>query len=129
MFRLIVLSILITLAGCVDQSRDVSEAGSPVGSSASESSASADVTSSDGVVSESDTNPKREVLLNVGENIILPAYKALRDDAAVFSGDGNADKAAVQKMVMLELKLNTPPKPDDAADALSLALSLSFELR
>ena len=48
---------------------------------------------------------------------------------AAISGDGNADKAAVQKMVMLELKLNTPPKPDDAADALSLALSLSFELR
>ena len=84
MFRLIMVSILVTLAGCVDQSRDVSEAGSPVGSSASESSASADVTSSDGGVSESDTNPKREVLLNVGENIILPAYKALRDNAAVF---------------------------------------------
>jgi crossover junction endodeoxyribonuclease RuvC len=48
---------------------------------------------------------------------------------AAISGDGKADKAAIQKMVMLELGLNTPPKPDDAADALSLALSLSFELR
>jgi crossover junction endodeoxyribonuclease RuvC len=45
------------------------------------------------------------------------------------TGDGNADKKAIQKMVMLELKLDQPPKPDDAADAVSLALTLCSELR
>ncbi len=45
------------------------------------------------------------------------------------TGDGRADKKAIQKMVLLELNLKSPPKPDDAADALSLALSLSCELR
>lgn len=45
------------------------------------------------------------------------------------TGNGRADKKAVQKMVMLELKLKEIPKPDDAADAVSLALALSAELR
>lgn len=41
---------------------------------------------------------------------------------ARLTGDGKADKRAIQKMVQLELGLSTWPKPDDAADALSLAL-------
>ncbi len=45
------------------------------------------------------------------------------------TGDGNADKQSIQKMVMLELNLDAPPKPDDAADAVSLALTLCSELR
>ncbi|MBU0982145.1 crossover junction endodeoxyribonuclease RuvC [Patescibacteria group bacterium] len=45
------------------------------------------------------------------------------------TGNGNADKQMIQKMVMLELKLQEIPKPDDAADALSLALALCSELR
>jgi crossover junction endodeoxyribonuclease RuvC len=45
------------------------------------------------------------------------------------TGDGKASKKAIQKMLMLELGLEQAPKPDDAADALSLALTLSFELR
>lgn len=45
------------------------------------------------------------------------------------TGDGTADKKAIQKMVMLELGLSSPPKPDDAADAVNLALTLSSELR
>ena len=45
------------------------------------------------------------------------------------TGDGRADKKAMQKMVMLELGLTEIPKPDDAADAISLALALSSELR
>jgi crossover junction endodeoxyribonuclease RuvC len=39
-----------------------------------------------------------------------------------FVGNGRADKIAIQKMTMLELQLKAPPKPDDAADALALAL-------
>ncbi len=45
------------------------------------------------------------------------------------TGDGKADKHAIQKMVKLELDLKELPKPDDAADALSLALTLCCELR
>ncbi|MBT4384906.1 crossover junction endodeoxyribonuclease RuvC [Candidatus Peregrinibacteria bacterium] len=45
------------------------------------------------------------------------------------TGDGTADKKAIQKMLCLELNLDEPPKPDDAADALSLALTLATELR
>lgn len=45
------------------------------------------------------------------------------------TGNGKADKKAIQKLVMLELKLSELPRPDDAADAVSLALALAAELR
>lgn len=45
------------------------------------------------------------------------------------TGDGSADKKSIQKMVMLELGLKAAPKPDDAADAVSLALSLAATVR
>ena len=45
-----------------------------------------------------------------------------------FVGNGRADKIAIQKMTMLELKLKAPPKPDDAADALAIALILAAEV-
>ena len=45
------------------------------------------------------------------------------------TGDGRADKKAMQKMIKLELGLAEIPKPDDAADAISLALALASELR
>ena len=45
------------------------------------------------------------------------------------TGDGRADKKAVQKMVKLELQLDKAPKPDDAADAVSLALCFGIEHR
>jgi crossover junction endodeoxyribonuclease RuvC len=38
------------------------------------------------------------------------------------AGWGNADKRQMQGMVMRLLKLSEPPKPDDAADALALAI-------
>lgn len=38
------------------------------------------------------------------------------------TGDGQADKLQVQTMLMHMLKLSEPPKPDDAADALGLAI-------
>ncbi|PKK90644.1 MAG: crossover junction endodeoxyribonuclease RuvC [Candidatus Wallbacteria bacterium HGW-Wallbacteria-1] len=47
------------------------------------------------------------------------------------TGDGKADKKGVQKMVALVLGLDHIPKPDDAADALAIAIcranSLSLE--
>jgi crossover junction endodeoxyribonuclease RuvC len=38
------------------------------------------------------------------------------------TGDGNADKRQVQDMLMRMFRLEAPPKPDDAADALALAV-------
>ena len=47
----------------------------------------------------------------------------------LLTGNGSADKKSIQKMLCLELNLKTIPNPDDAADALSLALCLSSTLR
>ncbi len=44
-------------------------------------------------------------------------------------GYGNAEKKQVQKMVQLHLKLESIPKPDDASDALAVALTCSASLR
>jgi crossover junction endodeoxyribonuclease RuvC len=41
------------------------------------------------------------------------------------TGYGNADKKQVQEMVKVFLKLKAVPKPDDAADALALAIATS----
>ncbi|MEO0532540.1 MAG: crossover junction endodeoxyribonuclease RuvC [Cyanobacteria bacterium P01_A01_bin.123] len=43
------------------------------------------------------------------------------------TGYGNADKQSVQAAVARELKLTQLPKPDDAADALALALAAWFQ--
>ncbi len=42
------------------------------------------------------------------------------------TGDGRADKHQVQQAVQRELSLATLPKPDDAADALAIALTSWF---
>ncbi len=42
---------------------------------------------------------------------------------AAVTGNGQSDKAAVTKMVTKILRLDTPPKPADAADALALAIT------
>ncbi|MCC5636020.1 crossover junction endodeoxyribonuclease RuvC [Nostoc sp. CHAB 5844] len=44
------------------------------------------------------------------------------------TGYGNADKSDVQAAVAREFNLETVPKPDDAADALAVALTASFQL-
>lgn len=55
-------------------------------------------------------------------------YNPLQIKVAV-TGDGRADKKQVQKMVKMILKLNTVPKPDDAADALAIALCHAQNMR
>ena len=45
---------------------------------------------------------------------------------SVVTGDGRADKRQVQDMVVRILALQEIPKPDDAADALALALYGAF---
>lgn len=44
------------------------------------------------------------------------------------TGYGNADKSEVQEAVARELNLDEIPKPDDAADALAIALSAWYQL-
>ncbi len=51
----------------------------------------------------------------------LYEYTPMQIKLAV-TGDGHADKPAVQQMVRLQLGLSAIPKPDDAADALAVAL-------
>ena len=43
------------------------------------------------------------------------------------AGHGHADKDAVLDAVMRELNLESPPRPDDAADALAVALTGWFQ--
>ena len=43
------------------------------------------------------------------------------------AGSGHAKKDEVLEAVMRELKLNKPPRPDDAADALAIALTGLFQ--
>ena len=43
------------------------------------------------------------------------------------AGHGHADKDAVLDAVMRELELEQPPRPDDAADALAVALTGWFQ--
>ncbi|MBO9999075.1 MAG: crossover junction endodeoxyribonuclease RuvC [Cyanobacteria bacterium SID2] len=43
------------------------------------------------------------------------------------TGYGNASKAEVQAAVVRELSLDTVPKPDDAADALAIAIAAWFQ--
>ncbi|MBI2410523.1 MAG: crossover junction endodeoxyribonuclease RuvC [Candidatus Kerfeldbacteria bacterium] len=38
-------------------------------------------------------------------------------------GSGHADKKAVQRMIQLRFQLTAPPQPDDAADAIAIALT------
>jgi crossover junction endodeoxyribonuclease RuvC len=65
----------------------------------------------------------RGVVLLVAEqnNIAIAEYTPLQVKMAV-SGYGKATKKQVQKMVKKILKLEVIPKPDDAADALAIAI-------
>lgn len=45
------------------------------------------------------------------------------------TGTGRADKTQVQRMVKTLLHLETIPKPDDAADALAIALTHAYSYR
>ena len=65
----------------------------------------------------------RGVLLLAAEQQGLPyfSYTPAQVKQAV-SGNGKAEKAQMQQMVKLLLALGTIPQPDDAADALAIAI-------
>ena len=51
----------------------------------------------------------------------IAEYKPVEVKSAI-TGNGQAEKQQVQKMVQLILNLESPPKPDDAADAIAIAI-------
>ena len=65
----------------------------------------------------------RGVSILAAQQTDLPIYEytPMQIKLAV-TGDGHADKHAVQQMVRMLLGLKEVPKPDDAADALAAAL-------
>ena len=65
----------------------------------------------------------RGVVLLAGEqnNLIVEGYTPLQVKQAI-AGYGRAEKSQVQKMVKTILCLDEIPKPDDAADALAVAI-------
>ncbi len=71
----------------------------------------------------------RGVILLILHNSKLPVdeFTPLQIKQAV-TGYGKADKKQVQKMIQFMLELKEIPKPDDAADALAVALSCGASL-
>ncbi|MBI2463852.1 crossover junction endodeoxyribonuclease RuvC [Candidatus Peregrinibacteria bacterium] len=65
----------------------------------------------------------RGVLLQNARKWNLDIYEYSPSEVKIaVTSDGQADKKQVQKMVQLILNLNYMPEPDDAADALAIAL-------
>ncbi len=83
-------------------------------------------------------NPQSAIKLGMARGVILIAakkrgipvfeYAPTKAKLAV-SGNGRASKAEVQKMVQLLLKLTKIPTPEDAADALAVAVCHANSLR
>lgn len=69
------------------------------------------------------------ILLTIAKHK-LPLYEFTPPQVKMsVTGYGKAEKKQMQKMVQLHLKLDSLPKPDDAADALAVALACSSVLR
>lgn len=69
------------------------------------------------------------LLLSAAANgIPVYSYSPLAVKRAI-TGDGHADKKQVLKMIVSLLKLKEPPKPDDVADALAIALAHVYSYR
>ena len=77
-----------------------------------------------------DVGAARGVILLCGEQAHLPLsqYTPLQVKSSL-TGYGAADKKQIQFMVMKILRLTEVPKPDDAADAVAIALTHIFRFR
>ena len=63
------------------------------------------------------------ILMTLGmQNISIKEFPPMQIKLAV-TGYGHSGKDEVLKSVMHELNITSPPKPDDAADALAIALT------
>ncbi len=66
----------------------------------------------------------RGVALLIGAQYGLPILEPKPSEAKItVCGNGKADKGQIQRMVQILLSLREIPKPDDAADALAIALA------
>ena len=69
----------------------------------------------------------RGLVLLVAEQNGLPIYEYTPNEIKkVLTGYGAAGKPQIQEMVKLHLNLEKKPKPDDAADALAVAITHSL---
>lgn len=68
------------------------------------------------------------ILLVLNQSHLYPLEFTPAQVKQALTGYGNADKNAVQEAVMRELNLDFIPRPDDAADALALALTAQFSM-
>ena len=72
----------------------------------------------------------RGVILLASEQKGLPVYEYTPNEIKKsLTGYGAASKAQIQEMVRVHLGLEQKPKPDDAADALAVAITCSFLYR
>ena len=63
------------------------------------------------------------IIMTLGKhNLSIREFPPMQIKLAV-TGYGHSDKDEVLKSVMHELNITSPPKPDDAADALAIALT------
>ena len=63
------------------------------------------------------------IMMTLGKhNLSIKEFPPMQIKLAV-TGYGHSDKDEVLKSVMYELNITSPPKPDDAADALAIALT------
>jgi crossover junction endodeoxyribonuclease RuvC len=63
------------------------------------------------------------IMMTLGKhNLHIQEFPPMQIKLAV-TGFGHSNKDEVLNSVMLELSLTSPPKPDDAADALAIALT------
>jgi len=68
------------------------------------------------------------VMLVLAQHNLLPLEFTPAQVKQALTGYGNADKYAVQQAVARELSLDDIPRPDDAADALALAIAGAFQI-
>jgi crossover junction endodeoxyribonuclease RuvC len=67
------------------------------------------------------------ILLALAQHQLIPIEFTPAQVKQALTGYGNADKASVQQAVARELNLDQIPRPDDAADAIALALTAWFQ--
>ena len=69
----------------------------------------------------------RGIVLLVAEQRGLPVYEYTPNQIKKsLTGYGSATKSQIQEMARIHLGLEQKPKPDDAADALAVAITCSF---
>lgn len=72
----------------------------------------------------------RGIVLLVAEQSNIQVYEYTPNEIKkTLTGYGAADKSQIQEMVRLHLGLKEKPRPDDAADALAVAITCSFLYR